>query len=130
MTATQRLSIMVIDDSFVNNILCEDILSDAGYKPIIVDNSLNAFEKVTYYMPDVILLDIMMPGIDGLEILKMLKNNNSTKSIPVLMLTANTNTQSLIAARSMGAKAVITKPFVAEELLAKIETCNIKTNVA
>lgn len=112
--------IMVIDDSFVNNVLCEDILTSEGYRVVIADNSDLAFEQVKQEKPDLIFLDLMMPKVDGFEVLSKIKSNNLTSKIPVVILSANTNAQNVVKAHKLGAVDYLFKPFVADILLEKV----------
>ena len=71
--------------------------------------------------PNLILLDVMMPKMDGMEALRQLKHNEKTRPIPVIMLTAKSDTPSIFRAQELGAKDYFTKPFEADELLAFIK---------
>lgn len=80
--------------------------------------ALNILEKIK---PDLILLDIMMPDMNGFEVCQKIKENNSTKEIPIIFLTAKTEIEDVIKGFDLGAVDFITKPFIPKEILARIE---------
>jgi DNA-binding response OmpR family regulator len=71
-------------------------------------------------VPDLIIVDIMMPRLDGMTFVKAVKSNQSTKPIPVIFLTANNDPKTMIAGINLGAKHYVTKPFALDELLGKV----------
>jgi PAS domain S-box-containing protein len=81
-----------------------------------------ALARVEQLMPDLILLDVMMPGIDGYETCRQIKNNSKTQDIPIIFLTAKTETVDIVKGFKVGAVDYVTKPFQAEELLTRVET--------
>ena len=116
-----EMSLLIIDDEPFNVEILEEILFDAGYQRVISDtdprNALNLCEK---HHPDLILLDLQMPYLDGFEIIKRLKNSSSLCNIPTLVITAQTNREYRLKALNMGAKDFITKPFDSSEVLTRI----------
>lgn len=108
--------ILVVDDEQDILKLIEKILSDASYQIILAKNGDEMFELLRKSKPDLILLDVMMPGINGYEICHLLKNNPDTAHIPVVMLTVLSGPQDASKGMSMGAEAYLAKPFDPDEL--------------
>ncbi|MEH2058820.1 MAG: response regulator [Nostoc sp.] len=114
--------ILVVDDTTTNLEIVFGILTNVGFKVITENDGKKAICQVENRLPDLILLDVMMPGIDGFETCKRLKENSVTCDIPVIFMTANSDTDSKVKGLNMGAVDYITKPFHEEELLARIKT--------
>uniref|UniRef100_A0A832H2H2 histidine kinase n=1 Tax=Oscillatoriales cyanobacterium SpSt-402 TaxID=2282168 RepID=A0A832H2H2_9CYAN len=119
---TEKGTILVVDDTPTNLEVLFDFLSNAGFKVLFAEDGESALEKAKYALPNLILLDILMPGIDGFETCRRLKESESTKSIPVIFLTALTDTINKVKGFSLGAVDFITKPLQYEEVLARVET--------
>ncbi|HAZ47253.1 MAG TPA: hybrid sensor histidine kinase/response regulator [Cyanobacteria bacterium UBA11369] len=113
--------ILVVDDNNQNLQLIGDILEEAGYETTFAMNGKRAFERIATAQPDLILLDLMMPVMDGLEVCTQLKANPVYRSIPIIFLTASTEKDDLVKAFKLGAVDYITKPFRGEEVLTRIE---------
>ncbi|MEH1967127.1 hybrid sensor histidine kinase/response regulator [Nostoc sp.] len=114
--------ILVVDDTTTNLEIVFDILTNVGFEVITESDGERALRQVESQLPDLILLDVMMPGIDGFETCKRLKKNSATCDIPVIFMTANSDTDSKVKGLDIGAVDYITKPFHEEELLARIKT--------
>jgi PAS domain S-box-containing protein len=114
-------NILVVDDTPANLKLLLKILSDQGYKVRPIPSGKLALRAVQSSLPDLILLDIMMPDMDGYEVCKTLKASSRTKDIPVIFLTALPEVFDKVKAFSVGAVDYITKPFNTEEVVARIE---------
>ncbi|WP_445636177.1 hybrid sensor histidine kinase/response regulator [Nostoc sp. DSM 114161] len=114
--------ILVVDDTTTNLEIVLDILTNAGFEVLTEVNGEKALKQVESRLPDLILLDVMMPKIDGFETCKKLKENSETCDIPVIFMTGNSDTESKIKGLNIGAVDYITKPFHEEELLARIKT--------
>jgi signal transduction histidine kinase len=114
--------ILVVDDTTTNLEIVFDILTNVGFKVVTQNNGNRALKQAEQQLPDLILLDVMMPGIDGFETCKRLKDNSDTCDIPVIFMTANSDTDSKVKGLNIGAVDYITKPFHEEELLARIKT--------
>ncbi|MGP1373762.1 MAG: sensor histidine kinase [Almyronema sp.] len=113
-------TILIVDDNPANlGVLCH-FLDDAGLKALVAQDGESALEKVAYAPPDLILLDVMMPGIDGFETCRRLKRDAKTADIPVIFMTALAETADKVKGLSLGAVDYITKPFEQEEVLARI----------
>jgi len=114
--------ILVVDDTPANlEVICET-LSDAGYFVATAINGERALKRVQAYPPDLILLDVQMPGIDGFETCKRLKADPKTASIPIIFMTALSDAQSKEKGFVLGAVDYITKPFQEPEVLARVKT--------
>lgn len=114
--------ILVVDDNPDNLDLLFFFLSDANFKVEVATNGKNALQMIDKSQPDLILLDVMMPGIDGFEICRRLKANESSKDIPVIFMTALSETEDKVKGFSVGAVDYITKPVQEEVLKARITT--------
>ena len=116
----EQQSILIVDDNPNNvKVLC-DLLSHHNYRISIAKSGQSALKKVTRSRPDLILLDIMMPDMDGFEVCTRLKAEPDTKNIPILFMTALSDTANKVKGLSLGAVDYITKPIEHEEALARI----------
>lgn len=114
--------ILIVDDKPENLLLLKQILTGRGYAVRTVASGAEALEAAGLQVPDLILLDILMPIMDGYEVCRRLKANDRTRDIPVLFLSALDETEDKIKAFSAGGVDYITKPFQIEEVMARIET--------
>ena len=117
MEGQRRKTILVIDDEVG---ILEEMklwLEEYGYNVVTASNGMAGLEKLNEITPHLIILDILMPRMDGFEVLLKLKDDFKTSSIPVIMLTAKRETGSIFKAQEMRATDYILKPFVPEELL-------------
>ncbi|MGF2038394.1 MAG: hybrid sensor histidine kinase/response regulator [Nostoc sp. CmiVER01] len=114
--------ILVVDDTTTNLEIVFNTLTNVGFNVTTENNGESAIKQVEYNPPDLILLDVVMPGIDGFETCKRLKQNSATCDIPVIFMTADSDTDSKVKGLNIGAVDYITKPFHEEELLARIKT--------
>lgn len=113
-------NLLLVDDNPVNVELLGELLSQQGY---VVSSSLSGFgamEMARTVRPDLIILDIAMPAIDGFEVFAMLRNDADTQDIPVIFVTSLNDGDDMARAMSMGAADYITKPFRAEIVLERI----------
>ncbi|MDJ0569562.1 MAG: EAL domain-containing protein [Pleurocapsa sp. MO_192.B19] len=115
-------SILVVDDTPNNLQLLFKYLKDAGYKVLVAQDGTKALKIAKAVNPNLILLDIMMSGIDGFETCRQLKTNPDTQSIPIIFMTALTETKTKVKGFDLGAVDYITKPINRDELLARIHT--------
>jgi PAS domain S-box-containing protein len=115
-------TILIVDDSAANVELLYQILGNEGYKIITADNGKDAVKQVSEHKPDIILLDIMMPVMDGLETCKILKGNQETKEIPVIFISAKSRQEDIVNGFGVGGSDYITKPIQVQELLARVRT--------
>ncbi len=116
-----KADILVVDDTPENLKLLSKILTDAGYKVRPVTNGKRALDAIEINPPDLILLDILMPDMDGYEVCRILKNSDTNREIPVIFLTALNDAASQVKGFEVGALDYITKPFDEQTVLARIE---------
>jgi len=114
-------TILIVDDTPANLNVLFDFLRDSGFKVLVAQSGQSALQKVEYAKPDLILLDILMPDMDGFETCQRLKSQAVTKDIPIIFMTALTETVDKVKGFHLGAVDYITKPFQQEEVLARIE---------
>ncbi|MES9900675.1 MAG: HD domain-containing phosphohydrolase [Sedimenticola sp.] len=114
--------ILVVDDISENIKLLKALLTRSGYKVRPASNGAQALAAVNVKKPDLILLDIKMPGMDGFEVCQHLQNDDRTKDIPIIFVTASTDMKGLTKGFHLGAVDYITKPFREEEVLARVAT--------
>jgi signal transduction histidine kinase len=117
---SQENTILVVDDTPTNLQVLFDVLSEQGYRVAIAKNGETALQRVQSSEPNLILLDVMMPGIDGFETCQRLKANPATRDIPVIFMTALSDSVDQVKGLSLGAVDYITKPIQHEEVLARI----------
>ncbi|HEY9822482.1 MAG TPA: PleD family two-component system response regulator [Candidatus Sericytochromatia bacterium] len=113
-------TILIVDDSPTNVGVLFDFLTNAGFKVLMAQDGETALLKANGDSPDVILLDIIMPGIDGFETCRRLKANQSTQDIPVIFMTALSQTSVVVKGFQLGAVDFITKPTQQEIVLARV----------
>ncbi|MFZ1027992.1 MAG: response regulator [Limnoraphis robusta] len=116
---TQEL-ILIVDDNPTNIKVLSDFLRNYGYKILIAKDGESCLKRLEKITPDLILLDVMMPGIDGFETCRQIKASKATQSIPVILMTALTDTVDKLKGFSLGAADYITKPLQYEEAIARI----------
>lgn len=113
--------ILVADDEPINRALLQRRLEKGGYKVILVTNGKEAVDIVHASPPDLVILDVMMPVMDGLEACRIIKGNPETTDIPVIFLSARDETEIKVNGLTLGANDYIIKPFKAEELMARVD---------
>jgi PAS domain S-box-containing protein len=114
--------IVIVDDKPTNLGVLFDFLTDSGFKVLVAQDGESAIQKVEYAHPDLILLDVMMPGIDGFETCYRLKANPSTRDIPVIFMSALSDTVDKVKGFELGAVDYVTKPVQQEEVRARVIT--------
>lgn len=112
---------MLIDDSSTNNILYESILLDEGYEVIICEDAKIALKRLQKDIPDLIILDLMMPGMDGFHFLEKKKELVAVVNVPVIMLTARMDRDSEHKAYELGVLAYMVKPVGITEITEKVK---------
>ena len=120
--AMEGIEILVVDDTIANLQVIDEILSAAQYNVSAVTSGKRALKQVQEQTPDLILLDIQMPEMDGFETCQQIKANPDTANIPVIFITALSDAESIVKGFSLGAVDYITKPFREAELLARVHT--------
>jgi two-component system, OmpR family, alkaline phosphatase synthesis response regulator PhoP len=114
--------VLVVDDEHDILELIRFNLEREGFNVITVDSGEAALAQATRLRPDVVVLDLMLPGLDGIEVCRRLKENELTREIPVLMLTARTEDADIVTGLDVGADDYVTKPFSPKVLVARIRT--------
>jgi len=114
--------ILVIDDLPENVFMLQDRLENEGYEILTAYDGKSGIEKAQTELPDLILLDVMMPGINGIEVCKTLVNNKKTSDIPIILVTAKTGAEDTKEGLDAGAYDYIKKPFNKIELLARVKS--------
>lgn len=117
-----RGTILVVDDTPASVGMLQSALEQENYEVLIATSGQKALERVQLIVPDLILLDIMMPGIDGYETCLQLKSNKKTQDVPVIFLSALSETFDKVRAFSIGGVDYLTKPVEPEELLVRVKT--------
>lgn len=117
----EKYRILVVEDEAPIQELLQFNLERKNYRVKVADSGEAALEVVGSYMPDLILLDIMLPGADGLEVCKQIKANPKTTRIPIIMLTALSEEADIVAGLELGADDYVTKPFSPRVLLARVK---------
>lgn len=113
-------NILIIDDEFPMRYLIEHQLKREGFQVTLAKDGRDGLTAVSQHKPDLVVLDVMMPGMDGFEVCQQIKNTPETSQIPVIFLTASEAKEYKTKAFAVGADDYLTKPFLAEELLAHI----------
>jgi DNA-binding response OmpR family regulator len=118
----RRAYILVVDDSDSIVFITREILTRAGFEVEWAGSGDEALSKVESRRPDLILLDVGLPDLNGFDVCAKLKANRWTAAIPVIFLTGNADTESVVRGFAVGGVDYVTKPFRAEELVARVRT--------
>jgi len=116
----KEIHILIVDDNRENLRVVSNYLKETGYQIALAMSGEDAFKVLASEKIDLILLDIMMPGMDGYEVCEKLKKDEKLKFIPVIFLTAKTDTDDIVRGFQAGGVDYITKPFKKEELFARV----------
>ena len=120
MSTYEMGTILIIDDTPANLAFLSDALDQVGYKVLVATNGYNAIKQLQLVTPDLILLDVLMPGIDGFETCRRLKSSGQTCDIPIVFMTALDTTDDIVRGFGLGAVDYLTKPVNHAEVLARI----------
>jgi len=118
----KNMKILVVDDDTVMSNVIRKILEEKGYKTFHALSGKIAFDMIKTVMPDVILMDVLMPGMDGFEVCRQIKNNPHTKHIPVIFITVKSDTDDMVEGFKTGCVDYITKPFRKEDICSRVKT--------
>jgi CheY-like chemotaxis protein len=110
-------TVLVVDDNEDNLRIMSSILLERGYEVLMARDGRGALDTVRRRHPNLILLDVMMPGMDGMQVLDEIKADARSAPIPVIMVTAKAQDQDVLAGYKYGAEYYITKPFTSRQLL-------------
>lgn len=113
-------TILIVDDVETNRLVLEEIIKDMGCSPILAENGQQALDMAIEHRPQLILTDISMPGMDGYELCRALKKNSSTKSIPIIFISAFDDPMDIVEGFLLGGEDYITKPFISEVVQARV----------
>jgi len=122
-------TILIVEDDIILRENLRNFLSSEGYKVLIAENGLKAYQQVIRNSPDVVVSDIHMPYMDGIELMSTLRNDNKAKFTPFIFITADMEKPKMEEALANGAKDYITKPFDLDDLLQKVDQAVSKKTV-
>ena len=114
--------ILIVDDEPSIVVPIQFLMEQQGYSVIVAENGHDALDVIYKYIPDLVLLDIMLPGIDGYEVCEIVRLNPKLRNIKIIFLTAKGREVEIAKGLALGADAYITKPFSNAELVAKVKT--------
>jgi putative two-component system response regulator len=115
-------TVLVVEDDAANRVLLTRLLERAGYRPVTADDGPSGLAASFELAPDVVLLDVVLPGMDGLEICRRLRADPRTVALPVVLLTGRTSVDDVVAGLDAGADDFLSKPFHEAELLARLRS--------
>lgn len=114
--------ILIVDDDMETTALFESMIRNNGHNPVAVSTSYSAIETIRAEVPDLILMDIMMPDVNGIELCKMIKANQSIRHIPVIMVSALSDLGSKRDSSNAGAEDFLTKPVLPRDFASKLKS--------
>lgn len=112
--------ILIVDDVKANRFVLKNIIADMGYEPVLAENGMQALKLYPICRPQLILLDISMPEMDGYEFCKIIKDNADTRDIPIIFISAFEEPQDIVRGFALGGEDYITKPFIPEIVKARV----------
>ena len=115
------IEILIVDDEPSIVVPIQFLMEQQGYSVIVAENGHDALDLIYKYLPDLVLLDIMLPGIDGYEVCEIMRLNPKLRGIKIIFLTAKGREVEIAKGLALGADAYITKPFSNAELVAKVK---------
>ncbi len=121
-TQDEEIVVLIVDDNENNLQITAQVIHNAGYQVLLASNGVHALELATEEYPDIILLDIMMPGMDGLEVCRRLQSDENLCNIPVIFLSAMDEDESIETGLEIGGSDYVTKPFSEKVLLARLKS--------
>ena len=119
-------NILVADDDELLVELLSFKLAQRGHEVTVAEDGIEALRAAEQHKPDVIVLDLMMPGMDGFELLRQLKDRRDLRDVPVIVLSGRKQEQDILRALSLGAQDYLGKPFIPNELLLRIENLFVR----
>lgn len=112
--------ILIVDDVEANRLILKDIIEQMGYQPVLAENGNQALKIVSRIWPQLIVLDIAMPEMDGFEFCRIMKNDPKTREIPIIFISAYDNSEDVVKCFNLGGEDYVTKPFVPEIVKARV----------
>lgn len=119
---SEAKTILIVDDDEVILTIAELGLKRAGFNVVKCTSGMACLETLMYYTPDMILLDVEMPVMSGIQTLKVIKDNPDLNDIPVMFLTGSTDMGTVVTAKNLGAVGYVVKPFIPQELVDKVKS--------
>lgn len=116
----ETAKILVVDDVDTNRFVLRDIIHEMGYQPVLAENGVQALKIVNRIRPQLIILDIAMPKMDGYELCKLMKENPDTRDIPIIFISAFDDPSDVVKGFDLGGEDYITKPFIPKEVKARL----------
>ena len=120
--------ILIVDDEPNIVVPIQFLMEQQGYRVMIAERGEDALDLIYQYKPDLVLLDIMLPGIDGYEVCEIVRLNPNFRKVKIIFLTAKGREEEIAKGLALGADAYITKPYSNAELVAKVKELLEKTN--
>lgn len=117
---TEKKKVLLVDDSNTVLLMQQMMLRDGGYEVVTAKNGIEAVEKARAERPDLILLDVVMPEMNGFEACRRIREMEAMKSVPIIMVTTRSEEMNVRTGYESGCSAYITKPFKSAELLSKL----------
>ncbi len=114
--------ILIVDDEPSIVVPIQFLMQQQGYNVLVAENGHDALDMIYKYIPDLVLLDIMLPGIDGYEVCEIVRLNPKLRDVKIIFLTAKGREVEIAKGLALGADAYITKPFSNAELVAEVKT--------
>jgi len=112
--------ILIVDDVEANRFVLRDIIADMGYRPVLTENGIQALKMLQRIRPQLIILDIAMPEMDGYEVCEKLKENPDTREIPIIFISAFDEPEDIVKGFNLGGADYVTKPFIPEVVKARV----------
>ena len=119
--------ILIVDDELSVVVPIQFLMEQQGYRVMVATRGENALDLIYQYKPDLVLLDIMLPGIDGYEVCEIIRLNPNYRDVKIIFLTARGREAEIAKGLALGADAYFTKPFLNSELVAKVKALLEKT---
>ena len=117
----KNITVLVIDDDEINRQIAEMVLKkNFSYRVLTADSGMSGYELMQHHTVHLVLLDVSMPGWDGMKTLQFIRSNEKLKNTPVIMLTAAADRETVVKASSYGVKDYLRKPFLPDELTARV----------
>ena len=112
--------ILIVDDVETNRFVLRDIITEMGYRPVLTENGLQALKVVERHKPQLVILDVAMPEMDGYEFCQIMKQNAHTRDIPIIFISAFDNPEDVVKGFNLGGEDYVIKPFIPEVVKARI----------
>lgn len=116
----EDVKILIVDDVDTNRFVLRDIIQEMGYQPVLTENGVQALKIVSRLRPQLIILDVAMPEMDGHEFCNIMKENSETRDIPIIFISAFDDPEDIVKGFNLGGEDYITKPFIPEVVKARV----------